>query len=152
MHTWYKIYGYFQFHIFTYNLSSVVHTATLKWTYRRDMTKKMLKSCRYTLSQCVSQCFEINCQTNVEIGVKLQTNKQNKQTNQQSHAVDIVTHIYKYLINTTNGQQCQSLLSLHVYNRHMTRLVYNLSICTRSNTSKITRSKSSTKELTYLVN
>ena len=29
MHTCYKIYGYFEFQIFTYHLSSVVHSATL---------------------------------------------------------------------------------------------------------------------------
>ena len=30
MHTCYKIYGYFEFQFFTYHLSPVVHSATLK--------------------------------------------------------------------------------------------------------------------------
>ena len=30
MHTCYKIYDYFEFHLFTYHLSSVVHSATLR--------------------------------------------------------------------------------------------------------------------------
>ena len=33
MHTCYKIYGYFEFHIFTYHLSPVVHSATLIYAY-----------------------------------------------------------------------------------------------------------------------
>ena len=46
MHTCYQIYGYFQF--FTYHLSSVVHSAPLKWYYAQFYLKKV-------------DCLDCNC-------------------------------------------------------------------------------------------
>ena len=52
MHTWYKIYGYFEFQFFTYHLSSVVHSATFKCLFSTIASLQVLIIHQTHIVQC----------------------------------------------------------------------------------------------------
>ena len=57
MCTCYKIYGYFNFNFFTYNLSSVVHSATLTSTVNINVTINITSFLWDTKKKCLNAIF-----------------------------------------------------------------------------------------------